>query len=568
VLFNNRLLGGVRVRQVRAAPNEECFIPPALRSISSVCYSPEYSSDNADTSPFGPPDNPEKYQYMSAEETGSARIDGSVYTSIDGGGYVVDFPLGSAFTEGIQQLVNDSWWDMSTRAIIVTMNFLSIDLGTRVAVLYLIVENPGTGAFIPSFFLKNFRLYLYESPLDWFRFSFEIVFILLLTQSIYVEIEEMKAHYAAKKLKKYFFDGWNIIELINIVLFLVTIALYLKFLVDPARSKDLTTTTYFPEMEQLAAIAFSFFTVSYFSIMLLTFRTFKYLRLNQRLYMIWKSLRHAGADLFGYTFIFCIVCFGFIFTSWVSFGTDLIYFSTFEAAFGTCWNFLIGNPPDPTGMFQYDKVLGPVFFTLFSVFVYFILANVFIAIVSKSYGDVSQTSENLEFKETLENKIMNLVSSTRHAVRALINRGGSSNRPRTIIQILDELAHPEILDSPILSLDDACRAIGPDAKEDEARELIRWHTWLEAKKRKKLKARSRSFRSIYSCSNSSAEGSEDDLIGEELGTIGTRQFPAYAELRDIQASIAHLQRDMHHLIRTISRHKGKTGDDLLRDSLV
>ncbi len=43
--------------------------------------------------------------------------------------------------------------------------------------------------------------------------------------------------------------------------------LYIKYLAEPARRKDLTTRTYFPEMEQLAADALIFYNLTAVSIL-------------------------------------------------------------------------------------------------------------------------------------------------------------------------------------------------------------------------------------------------------------------------------------------------------------
>lgn len=62
-MFNNRLLGGVRLRQLRAAPNKDCKVPNQLRDITNTCYAYSYAASNRDTRPFGPEYNRSKYPY-------------------------------------------------------------------------------------------------------------------------------------------------------------------------------------------------------------------------------------------------------------------------------------------------------------------------------------------------------------------------------------------------------------------------------------------------------------------------------------------------------------------------
>ncbi len=58
---SNILLGGVRIRQLRAAQNHGCKIPNQLHQVAPSCYSHNIDGSDEDKSPFGPPDNPTKY---------------------------------------------------------------------------------------------------------------------------------------------------------------------------------------------------------------------------------------------------------------------------------------------------------------------------------------------------------------------------------------------------------------------------------------------------------------------------------------------------------------------------
>lgn len=60
-MSNNRLLGGVRFRQLRAAPDKGCKVPKRFKDVSDHCHSYGYSDSNKDTNPFGPMDDPERY---------------------------------------------------------------------------------------------------------------------------------------------------------------------------------------------------------------------------------------------------------------------------------------------------------------------------------------------------------------------------------------------------------------------------------------------------------------------------------------------------------------------------
>jgi hypothetical protein len=191
-------------------------------------------------------------------------------------------------------------------------------------------------------------------------------------------------------------------------------------------------------------------------------------------------------DLFGYLIIFLLFVIGFVFMGWLTFGADTNAYNTFENSFGTCWNFLLGNPPDWTQLAASNRVLGPFFFTMFTIFIFFILANMFIGIVSNSYGAVTANEPKYSFTHMLEN--------TMEDVKAVLSRGFKffSGRDlvykRSVKELLRNLANPDVLQNPHPNREEVARAIGPTATELEIEDL---YNWIKKVEDKKSKARSR-----------------------------------------------------------------------------
>lgn len=109
--------------------------------------------------------------------------------------------------------------------------------------------------------------------------------------------------------------------------------------------------------------------------------------------------------------MFLIILFGFLFFGWLTFGPDIYQFNGFANSLGTLWQFLIGNPPDYDQLALSNRVLGPIvcsvlylfyldsfshsiqYYALFTVFVFFILVNMFVAIVSNSFDLVANRTK-------------------------------------------------------------------------------------------------------------------------------------------------------------------------------
>jgi len=168
----------------------------------------------------------------------------------------------------------------------------------------------------------------------------------------------------------------------------------------------------------LQVLPFLSYEVSAFNILLITFKTFKYLKVNKRLYVLWQTLDNARTDLLTFIAIFAIILLGFLFMGWLTFGAELGIFNGFISSMGTCWQFLIGNPPDFFDLYYVNRALGPIFFTLFTVFVFFILANMFIAIISGAYAESHTESQGTSLSiKAVSKPIASMFSTVKYTVQ-------------------------------------------------------------------------------------------------------------------------------------------------------
>jgi hypothetical protein len=243
------------------------------------CYANVYDEGSKETRPFGP----KRYNYTSGRESGSSAIWGYAGEWYEGGGYIVDIPLGSNFTDELQELINDRWYDQATRAIIITVPTLNLNLDARIAVSYLLFEFPAGGAVTPSVITKIFRISLYRSPLDYFRGFLEAVFVIFLGYWIYSEFHEfnkIRNKFVKSKIGlrrqgalPYFTSMWNIMEIVNLLALIVVSIMYIVFLASSERSLKLDTREYLPKLEDLASKATLYYNIAAFNILICAFRT-------------------------------------------------------------------------------------------------------------------------------------------------------------------------------------------------------------------------------------------------------------------------------------------------------
>eukprot|EP01112_Ceratiomyxa_fruticulosa_P005485 TRINITY_DN1611_c1_g1_i1.p1 TRINITY_DN1611_c1_g1~~TRINITY_DN1611_c1_g1_i1.p1 ORF type:complete len:721 (-),score=128.88 TRINITY_DN1611_c1_g1_i1:40-2202(-) len=451
VQYNNFLVGGIRFRQLRVRDDSCKAHPDFLYLSGGSCFAKSYDDDTRDTADFVGPYSGTTYKFQNSHQSNSVRILGHTGGWYPGEGFIVDIPVNENIGNEINNIVSDEWWGLSTRAIIISMVFANPNLDNRLNHLSLVFELDAGGGVNPFYEFKPFRVHLYVDALDWFRMALELLFVVILIFQIGVEVFEAYTCYKETgAFWGYILSVWNLVEVGNLVLFVISASMYIRYISLP--HVDLRLPYYNPTLEYLAAQALDFYNLSAFNILLSAFKTFKFLKLNDRLYLLWRTLDMAWTDLTGFLLIFIIVLLGFLLTGWVTFGSDTFFFSTFVNSFGTCWQFIIGNPPDYNAMYASNRVLGPAFFALFTVFVFFILVNMFIAIINDSYQEAHDGSQKLRVGYAIKSSIRGLF----HSVKAIF-RGEKTLSDRELINML---THPEIMNQDELTTEDAVRALG------------------------------------------------------------------------------------------------------------
>ena len=107
-------------------------------------------------------------------------------------------------------------------------------------------------------------------------------------------------------------------------------------------------------------------------------QVFKYLRLNARMNLLWRTLDIAVWDLVAFFTIFFLVFVGYAIMGFLMFGPQMREFHSLSTSFWACFNMLLG-------VFEYERLMqaaprvGPIFFTSFMVLVYITFINMCVA---------------------------------------------------------------------------------------------------------------------------------------------------------------------------------------------
>jgi len=99
------------------------------------------------------------------------------------------------------------------------------------------------------------------------------------------------------------------------------------------------------------------------------------------------TLSACSKDLLGFAVMFFIIFLAFAQLGYLIFGTQVVDFSSFQTAIFTLFRIILGDF-NFQALQQANRILGPLYFILYVFFVFFVLLNMFLAIINDTYSEV------------------------------------------------------------------------------------------------------------------------------------------------------------------------------------
>ncbi|OCT71797.1 polycystic kidney disease 2-like 1 protein [Xenopus laevis] len=398
IYYENLLLGVPRMRQLKVK-NNSCVVYKDFKDEIIGCFD-VYSKEKEDTCQFGLI-NGTAWTYYTEEELGGSSYWGKM-TTYSGGGYYIDLELTKP--ESIRQLQilkNNLWLDRGTRAVFIDFSVYNANINLF-CVLRLVVEFPATGGAIPSWQIRTVKLIRYISRWDYFIIACEIVFCLFISYYVVEEILELRIHKFG-----YFTSIWNILDVIVILLSLVAIGFHIFRTMEVNRLMGtlLKNPTIYADFEFLAFWQTQYNNMNAVNLFFAWIKIFKYISFNKTMTQLSSTLARCAKDILGFAIMFFIVFFAYAQLGYLLFGTQVENFSTFVKCIFTQFRIILGD-------FDYDaidhanRILGPIYFVTYVFFVFFVLLNMFLAIINDTYSEVKEElsgqKNELQFSDILK----------------------------------------------------------------------------------------------------------------------------------------------------------------------
>lgn len=387
ILYENRMLGVPRMRQVRVR-NDSCIVPEDFQSAIRQCFD-IYSINAEDKEPFGIGKNGTAWEYHTEEQMNGSSHWGKIAT-YSGAGFYQDLGLNKSITKDmLADLRENLWIQRGTRAVFVDFTVYNANINLF-CVIKLAFEFPATGGVIPSWSFRTVKLLRYVTPMDHFVLACEMIFAFFIIYYIIEEALEIRL------LKcSYFKSMWNILDVLVILISLLCIgfSVFCTLTIKSKLQELLEDPTTFADFQFLGYWQTQFNSAVAVCVFFAWFKLFKYISFNKTMTQLSSTLSRCAKDVAGFAIMFFIVFFAFAQLGYLLFGTQVRDFSSFINAVFTLLRTILGD-------FNFheiedaNRVLGPIFFLSYVFFVFFVLLNMFLAIINDTYSEVKAEIAN------------------------------------------------------------------------------------------------------------------------------------------------------------------------------
>ncbi|CAE7233518.1 pkd2 [Symbiodinium natans] len=325
----NRMLGTVRLRQVRVNLQQDCQVLPLFEQYTVSCY-PNYSPGTASMTAYGPQ---ERFTY-SEDLTGIPYTGALGSYSADGFMQLLASNLTQAMQQ-IQQLKADGYMDAATRAFFAELNIWNSNIGLY-AVVSFAVEFGASGGTAQEIMISTMTERVLTvgglgTALDWLAFVLLILVMIFVVQFIFEEAQELYGSW-----RTYFFDAWNLLDWANMVLLLIGFTLRMLLFSDAANTnvglEQLANKDSFQNISALASAATTVRVLNAFNCVLLWGKVTKYLRhlplVKTLIRTVWTAF-----DLFlPFLIMFGVALVGFVMAFNVGFGDKVAELANFTTS--------------------------------------------------------------------------------------------------------------------------------------------------------------------------------------------------------------------------------------------
>lgn len=329
-------------------------------------------------------------------------LDGQI-SSYKPGGHHVDFnfsePLNQQLMKlnALQQLGFVD--EVATRLIDVMFYTYNPSIDIFVA-FNMVFEIPYGGTWIPTSRSFGFEVFTATKKGN---LGFQIFFFFFVIFFIGLFVSQLIGDAKKGRLTSFILDAWNVIEFVNLLIFLVMYGYLWSWIVQSNKldlSNLLSESGYSSLLEQTNTYYQSMVWYNAVNTVLTFMKFLKYVRLNDRLNILTRTLAIAQQSLLGVLVLFVYVVLGFALTANGLYGISLFPFRSVNSSYVALLRALIGDVSYGDLSAQ-SRIVTVFFFWSFLILGQFILLNFLVAVISDGFHEVSQTKSSIPLDQSI-----------------------------------------------------------------------------------------------------------------------------------------------------------------------
>eukprot|EP00392_Amoebophrya_sp_AT5.2_P002863 g2868.t1 len=390
----NLLLGLIRMRQVRVQKNQGCTVSSLFSHIFSDCralFQEAFQSTSDFSSSEAPTYTLKNYQWKDDESTGATSLPGQ-FSEYPASGFLVDFPLYE--TEAhmqVHDLWNFGWLDSGTRAVVLEFSFLNTNVNVIVNNRMLFEFAP-TGNVVYRHEVDAWPVWQLEFMISGDQALSAFLYTILLAFLLIYQVWNIFWHMKQCGLK-FFGYGWNYVDISSVVLWIIHFSFRITAYTNVSSEVNLSPTRighpeYFMPFARAVVDPLSKArTCLSFLSLTVWFKTLKYSGIVPTCRTLVRVMGKSIGNLFNFSLVVLVIFFAFAVSFYVGFGSTDQRFTDMWGTFLILFFYLVGG----FELNLYDwflpgsDVIRPLIFLLYLLLTYFILVNVFMAIVLDAY---------------------------------------------------------------------------------------------------------------------------------------------------------------------------------------
>ena len=322
-----------------------------------------------------------------------------------------NFHLERNYTEDIiAELKKNLWTQANTRAVFLDFTVYNANLNLF-CVVTMTFEFPPSGGVVPSSNFNTVKLLPLVSRADYFIMVIQIIYAVFTLYYVVEEVMEV-CHIG---LGVYVCNAWNQIDIMVLMLSIASqfINIYNTLMIDANLEAVLAEPEEYADFQALA-LSSNLFTWSLgLCIFFAWVKLFKYVSFNKTMSQLSRTISRSSGDIGGFAVMFFIVFFAFAELGFLSFGTQLEDYQSLPTTVITLVRFILGDYSLPD-LERANRVLGPLFFLIYVFFVFFVLLNMFLAIINDTYqvvkAEIKQEKDEFNMSDYLRRSYNNFLS--------------------------------------------------------------------------------------------------------------------------------------------------------------